>query len=225
MATLVDHLLAEDKSHDLADVNRAAAWLADHAERWAYVPGDVQALAGWDRNIQAVRSIARRLRSKKAARPAAIGDAEADAIAQRWLHSVSVWPLALDRKGRGALLGKATFRGLRMIPTYMAKDREARIVAWAELEAGFPSGETWWWGGASVFWQLVFLGLFDGSGPAVCQMCGVPIPEKTRKKGAPTKQRLCKSCRWKRWHSGLSQEAKRERWRADYVARRKKGGE
>jgi hypothetical protein len=98
------------------------------------------------------------------------------------------------------------------------RDPGKRVVAMAELRAGWPNSEVWWLDNASLFWQIVFLSLLEDSGPAVCQVCGAILGDKTPK-GRKKRQTVCKRCRWREWWGKQSKDRKRARWRADYRQR------
>jgi hypothetical protein len=95
------------------------------------------------------------------------------------------------------------------------------IMAVVEARAGSPDSETFWWDGASVFWQLVFLGLLEDTGPAVCRGCGALLGDLTPT-GRRKKASVCKSCTYRNWWDSQPSERKRDRWNTDYRKRKKR---
>ena len=220
---LWEFVLAADKKLDLSKAKQARDWLA--SQPWGQPVSASLTLPVWVLNLSALRSIARRLKGKTTARPSGrLTDAQADTVAAQSLAKLSAWA---ERTPAGKPLSKTTYRGVRLYPTYLARDRmdaqgkPARIVAAQEWKAGFPNSEVFWWDDGSLYWQLVFLSLLEDSGPAICKTCGAMLGNVTPT-GHKSKTSLCKKCLWKNWYAKQSTEQKRKRWNEYYKENRSK---
>jgi hypothetical protein len=217
---LFEYVLAEDRRLDLSDVQKTRVWLSERP--WNVEPHLDDALSRWTPNLLALRSVARRLQGGRGVRPChGMSDRDADMVLQEHLSCVCVWPVCAVTTS-GALDFK-DYRGLQVFPTYQPRDRPpgCRTVAVAELASDSPEAETFWWDGASLFWQRVFLSLLQEGGPAICQRCGRQLVGLTPK-GRPRKQSKCKQCAWRDWRAKQSPESMRERWKNDYKKRSKR---
>jgi hypothetical protein len=218
---LWEHLLTADRKQDLTEPEAARKWLT--AQPWGTEKELEGILLPWPANLRALRSVARRLKGKAAARPNrgdVPTDEEAELKALFFLQRLAPWPDPPE-----ARLSAKTFRGLRLFPTYLARDRldehsrPVRIVAAKELADGFPNSEVFWWDGGSLFWQLAFLSLFDDTaGIAVCRTCGTVLGDRTPT-GRPKRLQQCGNCRWQKHWSKQPKEKKQEKWRTDYKKR------
>ena len=103
----------------------------------------------------------------------------------------------------GGVLSAATFRGVRLLPTYALPDPlplgppGGRVIHRVAFEwQPRPGGEDvegqlhFWREGGAVFWQIVFQSLLADSGPAICQACGAawatkPLPGGPKSSAVP----------------------------------------
>jgi hypothetical protein len=207
------YLLQADRKLDLCRPGEVEKWLESLPWGWH----ESFLLPGWARSLKAFRSVAGRLKGRRIARPSELDETSADRVMHHFLGFVRPWPEL--KKGK---LTATSFRGLRLFPTYLAQDRPqpTLIVAVAELKAGFPNSEVFWWDDALLFWQLCFLGLLEESGPSICQGCGKVLGALTPT-GRKTKRSACGNCRWKKYWKDLPDDCKREKWKADFYKKTK----
>ena len=220
---LWQYLLAEDQRIDLSTPGAAAAWL--RSQPWGLRAETASAPTHWTRDLLALRSLARRLTGRRPRRRAPAGledDAAADLIA---FHYLGLMHTCVVLSPPGGVLSAATFRGVRLLPTYAlaaplslgpSGERVIQRIAFGWQPR--PSGEDvegqlyFWREDGAVFWQIVFQSLLTDSGPAICQACGAALGNETPT-GRPKKQRQCGPCRWQAWRSRQSRQAMRQRWR------------
>lgn len=225
-----EYVLTADQQLDLAQPSKALTWL--HEQPWG-IRGEwtPETKSKWIHNVLTLRSLARRLKSKRLRRPAPKGeenDCTADYTAFGYLKLMHSCIMA----SRGGPLSSRSFRGLGLLPTYalpspMPMDLEGKttirrlaIEISAESENSDAQRRVFFWrDDGDVFWQIVFHSLFADSGPALCRTCGAALGNSTPT-GRKKKQTQCGRCRYKAWYRQQPAEMKRKRWRHDYRKRK-----
>jgi hypothetical protein len=219
-------ILKADKKLDLANEATAKNWIT--AQPWHYANEPLSGVYAldcglrpdWSDSIQAFRFYARIKRGAKASRPSKLNAKLAEHVMATHMHLVATRPTQ-RRWGRSAL----AYGGLWHIPTFIAqKPVPVRILATKQMWDGLPADTTWWWDGASLFWQAAFLSLFEESGPAVCEDCGRVLPSKTKRLGKPSRQKKCSSCRGRDHLAKIMKLSKKKRsevWRKQHPNRYK----
>jgi hypothetical protein len=76
-----------------------------------------------------------------------------------------------------------------------------------------------WMDDGDVFWQLVFYSLAGEDSPTYCEGCGRWIGDGRTPTGRVMKQRLCSSCRHRKWKSKQPKKSLREMWKRLYHRR------
>lgn len=246
-----EYVLQADKDRDLTDLGQVVEWLAE-AKTFSHVgefdEGAIERLgekwpvalaAMWVKNVNALRSIAARLKNKKARR-STIAALEADEVFHeriRMLRPAILWNVPDDaiRPAKRedvtpksvADLGGTVGRYLRDVTIPLDSSNFVGIRLLPDLAHSavtlLPQFDIRWAGPAvalDVLWQIVFGSMVDDYFQTVCAKCGVPLG--LTPKGRRPRAGLCKSCANKQWLRNQPKEKLRERWKANKAAERAK---
>jgi hypothetical protein len=217
---LWQYVLAADNQLDLSDPATGDAWLAEQPWGLKAVtaeggrlpfspPWDQGQKQEWRACVLALRSVVKRLNGYRVRRPVASGRHEqkrADSLFAHYLGLLKLVPTAAPRRrGPRRPLARATFLGLRAVPT---AERGVQPVRRVTLR-----NPTEWLHEPEVFWQCVFYSCVSSSIDPVCETCGKPFgPTPT---GRHSRARVCQRCKWNQWKERQPKTELRKRWALD----------
>jgi hypothetical protein len=206
--------------HGLSDPDAARKWLESRPWGAANLRFDwwtAGARQKWGGNLFDLRNLACRLKGWKPRRRKGAKGPGASRGKKRPEDFVLEWQadntlseyLGMLRvavpSAQGESLSAKTFR-VGLVPTSaVGVERVKRVPQ-------LPLPENFWLDDLDLFWQVVFYSLAYGEGGAFCAECGDPLPV-TKKKGRPSRARLCAKCHYKGWRRRQSQESMRARWK------------
>ncbi len=203
---LFEYVVVADRRCDLADQRAAAEWLstrsfwrdvtAGHWYGWSVVGGFIE----WERNIHALRSLAKRVTRRKVRSPQ-LSDLEADRVLRKHLGRLRV-DVPRRRPGQS--------------PTPLSRSE----IRYTVIPGPAPSSDL-----AAQrldeFWQRVFWSVVADAAERVCEECGVTLPAKTPK-GRLSRKRWCAGCIQRRYLGRLGTAGLREKWRREKQAQRQR---
>jgi hypothetical protein len=220
---LYEYLLAEDARYDLHDLGAATSWLFGRPW-WPQDDPDgsrtgnpgfwrEEDQAAWQRNILALRSLARRLARKRVRHgfPDTPHDRRLfDKVLREHLARMRLVVRDDGRRVKGVrpALSRASFVGLTPWPTL---EQGGIVTPMVPDVANFCR--------LGVFWQCVFYSLVSGDFAPACERCGTLLPART-KTGRASRQKLCEGCRWASWWARQPAARKRAKWRKDKRSQR-----
>jgi hypothetical protein len=206
---LWEYLVGADSKLDLSDAGRAKDWF--YSQPWWGAPitlglgWTTRAEQNWQKNLAALRSLARRLKKRRGYQAESQGeDIEADQVLFKYLDMLRV---AVKPSATGEPLSRKSFRGWGVFPSVANSPGQRATVA--------HNTSRYWQNDLDFFWQVVFFSLVDDDAPAFCELCGRHLGDKT-KRGKPIKQKLCSSCRHREWKRKQPKKKLREKWRKYY---------
>jgi hypothetical protein len=226
---LWQYLFEADQREDLAPPDAGAGWLAAQPWGWSADRGwwTARAAQEWGKNVQALRSLASRLKGRRLKRPARVAEPEADARLRRFVSLFrSAVNMAQPRGPKDLALSRRNFRGLGVFPSVSTgrpadpwRSNAGQDGRRVETQ---PLVQMLWLDDLDLFWQVVFWSLLAEGGPVLCERCGEALGDTTPT-GRRKKQRFCGRCRTRAWWAKLPQERKRAKWRDDDQKRRAAG--
>lgn len=211
---LWEWVLREDRRLDLTDPAAALEWFAKH--RTYFVPFPVkwdkerppwpkEVLARWQANVNALRSLAQRLRGRKG-RTADIEAFDADDMFARHIYGLR---LLLDADhladGQRVPLTASRFTGVSLsFGSVAVSDYPKLDPLWAMLSSV-----------QDAVWRKVFGSLATDQVPPVCSAPGCGKPLEPTPGGRVARAPMCKACKYKSWYAKQPKTKLRQRWAAN----------